>query len=100
MPGPTRDPPEKGSTVPPRPTEPAASGGAFHAVSPTGPSLPGVAPAGSQSDGVGRLAAGLEQLGEFYYAEGYHQQYLAKNPNGYCGPGGTGVSCPVGVAKA
>ncbi|MFM7200143.1 MAG: peptide-methionine (S)-S-oxide reductase MsrA [Myxococcota bacterium] len=35
----------------------------------------------------------------FYYAEDYHQQYLAKNPNGYCGLGGTGVSCPVGVAK-
>ncbi len=34
----------------------------------------------------------------FYYAEGYHQQYLGKNPNGYCGLGGTGVSCPVGVA--
>ncbi len=34
---------------------------------------------------------------EFYYAEDYHQQYLAKNPNGYCGIGGTGVSCPVGV---
>ena len=34
---------------------------------------------------------------EFYYAEDYHQQYLAKNPNGYCGLGGTGVSCPVGV---
>jgi peptide-methionine (S)-S-oxide reductase len=36
--------------------------------------------------------------GEFYYAEDYHQQYLAKNPGGYCGLGGTGVSCPVGVA--
>jgi len=36
----------------------------------------------------------------FYYAEGYHQQYLYKNPNGYCGIGGTGVSCPVGVAGA
>jgi len=36
----------------------------------------------------------------FYYAEDYHQQYLAKNPNGYCGLGGTGVSCPVGLAKA
>jgi peptide-methionine (S)-S-oxide reductase len=34
---------------------------------------------------------------EFYYAEDYHQQYLAKNPGGYCGLGGTGVSCPVGV---
>ena len=33
----------------------------------------------------------------FYYAEDYHQQYLAKNPNGYCGLGGTGVSCPIGV---
>ena len=36
----------------------------------------------------------------FYYAEDYHQQYLAKNPGGYCGLGGTGVSCPVGLAKA
>jgi peptide-methionine (S)-S-oxide reductase len=34
----------------------------------------------------------------FYYAEGYHQQYLAKNPGGYCGLGGTGVSCPIGIA--
>ena len=38
--------------------------------------------------------------GGFYYAEDYHQQYLAKNPNGYCGLGGTGVSCPTGVAPA
>ena len=38
--------------------------------------------------------------GEFYYAEEYHQQYLAKNPGGYCGLGGTGVSCPVGIAGA
>jgi peptide-methionine (S)-S-oxide reductase len=38
--------------------------------------------------------------GEFYYAEPYHQQYLGKNPNGYCGIGGTGVSCPVGVVGA
>jgi peptide-methionine (S)-S-oxide reductase len=37
---------------------------------------------------------------EFYYAEDYHQQYLAKNPGGYCGSGGTGVSCPVGVPEA
>jgi peptide-methionine (S)-S-oxide reductase len=36
---------------------------------------------------------------EFYYAEDYHQQYLAKNPGGYCGHGGTGVSCPIGVVK-
>ena len=34
---------------------------------------------------------------ELYYAEDYHQQYLAKNPNGYCGIGGTGVSCPIGT---
>jgi peptide-methionine (S)-S-oxide reductase len=34
---------------------------------------------------------------EFYYAEDYHQQYLAKNPDGYCGLGGTGVTCPVGI---
>jgi peptide-methionine (S)-S-oxide reductase len=36
----------------------------------------------------------------FFYAEDYHQQYLAKNPNGYCGLGGTGVSCPIGLASA
>ena len=36
----------------------------------------------------------------FFYAEDYHQQYLAKNPGGYCGLGGTGLSCPVGVAEA
>jgi peptide-methionine (S)-S-oxide reductase len=39
----------------------------------------------------------LGERGAFFYAEPYHQQYLAKNPNGYCGIGGTGVSCPVGV---
>jgi peptide-methionine (S)-S-oxide reductase len=39
----------------------------------------------------------VKPLTEFYYAEPYHQQYLAKNPNGYCGIGGTGVSCPIGV---
>jgi peptide-methionine (S)-S-oxide reductase len=40
----------------------------------------------------------VKPLGEFYYAEPYHQQYLAKNPNGYCGIGGTGVSCPIGLS--
>ena len=39
----------------------------------------------------------IADAGPFYYAEAYHQQYLAKNPNGYCGLGGTGVSCPVGL---
>ncbi len=40
----------------------------------------------------------LDQAGPFYYAEPYHQQYLGKNPNGYCGLGGTGVSCPIGLS--
>ena len=39
----------------------------------------------------------IAKAGPFYYAEGCHQQYLAKNPSGYCGLGGTGVSCPVGL---
>ena len=42
----------------------------------------------------------LALSGPFYYAEDYHQQYLARNPNGYCGLGGTGVSCPVGITLA
>jgi peptide-methionine (S)-S-oxide reductase len=42
----------------------------------------------------------IEPAGDFYYAEDYHQQYLSKNPGGYCGLGGTGLSCPVGVASA
>ena len=50
--------------------------------------------------GYGAISTEVVPLGEFYYAEGYHQQYLAKNPNGYCGIGGTGVSCPVGVARS
>jgi peptide-methionine (S)-S-oxide reductase len=50
--------------------------------------------------GYGAITTEIEPAKEFYYAEGYHQQYLAKNPNGYCGIGGTGVSCPVGVARA
>jgi len=49
--------------------------------------------------GHGRVTTELRDAPDFYYAEDYHQQYLAKNPGGYCGIGGTGVSCPVGVAK-
>ncbi|HJQ73632.1 MAG TPA: peptide-methionine (S)-S-oxide reductase MsrA, partial [Gaiellaceae bacterium] len=52
------------------------------------------------SAGYGEITTEIAQAGEFYYAEPYHQQYLAKNPNGYCGLGGTGVSCPVGVGVA
>ena len=50
------------------------------------------------SKGYGPITTEILPAGEFYYAEPYHQQYLAKNPDGYCGLGGTGVSCPVGVA--
>ncbi len=48
--------------------------------------------------GFGGITTEILPAPEFYYAEDYHQQYLAKNPGGYCGLGGTGVSCPVGVA--
>jgi peptide-methionine (S)-S-oxide reductase len=48
----------------------------------------------------GAITTEILPAGEFYYAEPYHQQYLSKVPNGYCGLGGTGVSCPVGVAAA
>ncbi len=44
----------------------------------------------------GEITTEIEPAGDFFYAEDYHQQYLAKNPGGYCGLGGTGVSCPVG----
>ena len=47
--------------------------------------------------GLGPITTEIAPAGPFYYAEDYHQQYLAANPNGYCGLGGTGVSCPVGV---
>jgi peptide-methionine (S)-S-oxide reductase len=47
--------------------------------------------------GRGRITSEIKSAGPFYFAEDYHQQYLAKNPNGYCGIGGTGVSCPIGV---
>jgi peptide-methionine (S)-S-oxide reductase len=50
--------------------------------------------------GYGPITTEIAEAGTFYYAEDYHQQYLAKNPYGYCGLGGTGVSCPVGVARA
>jgi peptide-methionine (S)-S-oxide reductase len=48
--------------------------------------------------GYGEITTELAVAGPFYYAEDYHQQYLAKNPNGYCGLGGTGVACPVGIS--
>ena len=47
--------------------------------------------------GYGTITTEIREAPEFYYAEDYHQQYLAKNPDGYCGLGGTGVTCPVGV---
>ncbi len=52
------------------------------------------------SAGFGAITTEIAPAGPFYYAEEYHQQYLAKNPRGYCGIGGTGVSCPVGLASA
>jgi peptide-methionine (S)-S-oxide reductase len=47
--------------------------------------------------GLGEITTEIAAAGPFYYAEDYHQQYLAKNPNGYCGIGGTGVACPIGL---
>jgi peptide-methionine (S)-S-oxide reductase len=52
------------------------------------------------TEGYGQITTEIADAGDFFYAEPYHQQYLAKNPNGYCGLGGTGVSCPIGVAAA
>ncbi|MFM8522669.1 MAG: peptide-methionine (S)-S-oxide reductase MsrA [Acidimicrobiaceae bacterium] len=49
--------------------------------------------------GFGKITTEIKKSSEFYYAEEYHQQYLAKNPSGYCGIGGTGVTCPVGVVS-
>ncbi len=48
-----------------------------------------------KNSGLGQITTEIVDAPEFYYAEDYHQQYLAKNPSGYCGLGGTGVSCPV-----
>ena len=52
------------------------------------------------AEDYGEITTEIAPAPTFYYAEDYHQQYLAKNPNGYCGLGGTGVSCPIGVARA
>jgi peptide-methionine (S)-S-oxide reductase len=53
-----------------------------------------------QSNGMGLITTEILPAPEFYFAEDYHQQYLAKNPHGYCGLGGTGVSCPIGTRVA
>jgi peptide-methionine (S)-S-oxide reductase len=53
-----------------------------------------------KSKGYGAITTEILDAPEFYFAEDYHQQYLAKNPMGYCGLGGTGVSCPIGVGVA
>ena len=50
--------------------------------------------------GYGAITTEILEAPVFYYAEDYHQQYLAKNPGGYCGLGGTGVSCPIGLGVA
>src|SRR5579872_493620 len=50
--------------------------------------------------GLGPITTEIEEAKPFYFAEDYHQQYLAKNPSGYCGLGGTGVSCPVGLGAS
>lgn len=52
------------------------------------------------ASGFGPVTTEIAEGGPFYFAEDYHQQYLAKNPNGYCGLGGTGVACPVGTGIA
>lgn len=53
-----------------------------------------------KASGYGEITTEIMAAPEFYYAEGYHQQYLAKNPGGYCGLGGTNVACPIGVVTA
>jgi peptide-methionine (S)-S-oxide reductase len=53
-----------------------------------------------RASGYGDITTEITVAPEFYFAEEYHQQYLAKNPNGYCGHGGTGVSCPIGLVRS
>jgi peptide-methionine (S)-S-oxide reductase len=53
-----------------------------------------------KAGGMGSITTEIQPAGPFYFAEEYHQQYLAKNPAGYCGLGGTGVACPIGLAAA
>lgn len=53
-----------------------------------------------KSSGMGEITSEIAPAGPFYYAEDYHQQYLHKVPHGYCGLGGTGVSCPIGTGQA
>ena len=52
------------------------------------------------ANGYGAITTEIEPAGEFYYAEDYHQQYLGKNPSGYCGLGGTGIACPAGITTS
>jgi peptide-methionine (S)-S-oxide reductase len=52
------------------------------------------------AEGMGPITTEIREAPPFYFAEDYHQQYLAKNPHGYCGLGGTGVSCPIGTGVA
>ncbi len=52
-----------------------------------------------EAAGYGRITTEIAPAPEYYFAEDYHQQYLAKNPGGYCGLGGTGVSCPIGIER-
>jgi peptide-methionine (S)-S-oxide reductase len=53
-----------------------------------------------RAEGFGAVTTEIAPAGPFYFAEDYHQQYLAKNPHGYCGVGGVGVTCPIGVGVA
>ena len=53
-----------------------------------------------EAAGLGEITTEIREAPPFYFAEGYHQQYLAKNPNGYCGLGGTGVTCPIPATVA